>query len=111
MFRNSLILIMTISSIHLSCDGIEPVQSLENIAFNKPADQSSMYLFETANKAVDGNISLSAHGNREPNSLNWWKVDLLSMYYISQVILTPRQDFNGKKMVLLFLKSLIIHIN
>ena len=110
MFRNNLLLLLDTISICLIC-GLRSTQTLENIAFNKLADQSTTYSSANeASKAVDGDTTY-AHGDREPNFLNWWKVDLLSVYYISQVILTPRQDFNGKKMILLFLISLIIHIN
>ena len=96
--RNGLILLLNTIGLFLSL-GIKCSQSLENIAFNKPADQSSTHGSYSANKAVDGNIYTFAHGYREINSLNWWKVDLLSVYQISQVILTPRHDYNGKKKI------------
>ena len=108
MFRNNLLLFLDTISICL-ISGLRSAQTLENIVHIKAVSQSSTYLSSSeheANKAVDGNISTYAHGDREPNSLNWWKVDLLSVYHISQVILTPRKEFNGKKMILLFIYKL-----
>ena len=105
MFRNNLILLLNIIGIYLS-SGLRLAQTLKNIAFNKPADQSSTYSSEKASKAMDGSITTFAHGDREPNSLNWWKVDLLSVYHISQVILTPRQDLNGKQIDLIISNEL-----
>ena len=105
MFRNNLLLLLDTISICLIC-GLRSALTLENIVHIKAVSQSSTYLSLTeyeANKAVDGNISTYAHGKQEPNILNWWKADLLSMYHISQVILTPRQDFNGKTMIYYFL--------
>ena len=98
--RNGLILLLNTIGLFLSL-GIKCSQSLENIAFNKQAFQSSTWKKDyEASNAVDGNINTYSHGNQEPNSLNWWKVDLLSVYYISQVILTPRQDY-GKTIALI----------
>lgn len=72
----------------------------ENIALKKPAFQSSTADFGS-NYATDGNYNQDiynkscAHGNKEDNILNWLEVDLLDMYHISLVILTPR-NFSGK---------------
>lgn len=55
-----------------------------------------------ATKAIDGNYNQDseklycAHGNKEINILNWLEVDLKDMYYITLVILTPRNT--GGKM-------------
>ena len=80
-------------------------KSAENIAFQKPASQSSTWSPKTttstfeATKAVDGHFSQlvddCAHGDKEENVLNWFMVDLLDVYHVSKVILTPR-DYPGK---------------
>ena len=97
-------LIITCSICRLSL-----VMSAENIAFGKPAFQSSTWqpstLHYDTKKAVDGNydqtISSCAHGNKEENILNWFMVDLLDSYYILEVILTPRKDY-GRNNNLIF---------
>ncbi len=67
-----------------------------NIAFGKPASQSSTYSNATADRAIDGNTS----GNYYDNSVNhtnyehqpWWQVDLGSVQQIGAVILWNRTD-------------------
>ena len=66
----------------------------ENIAYKKPAYQSSTYMDLKANNSVDGDFNQDykhcAHGDKIYNVLNWLMVDLLGEYYVSEVILTPR---------------------
>ena len=66
----------------------------ENIAFQKPAYQSSTFPGGNASNSVDGSYSQAgsdcAHGGNDPNTLSWLTVDLLDEYYVSEVILTPR---------------------
>ena len=70
-----------------------------NVAFNKPATQSSTwtqlsYLY-TADNAVDGDQS--SHSNTAENQHpSWWKVDLQDVYNIEKIVLqVPR--FAGSK--------------
>lgn len=75
-------------------------KSSENIALHKNVSQSSTYSSDTHNydatKAVDGNYDQNymscAHGDKRDNTLNWFMVDLSEIYYVSEVILTPRKD-------------------
>ena len=71
----------------------------ENIAFQKPAYQSSTLYNLKANNSVDGDFNQEfnhcAHGGKNGSVLNWLMVDLLGEYYVSEVILTPRY-FGGE---------------
>lgn len=69
----------------------------ENIAFQRQATQSSLYVAAGLSKfAVDGdrnpnyNIKGCAHSYQEDNP--WFRVDLLKSYDITRVIITNRQD-------------------
>ena len=70
----------------------------ENIAFGKPAFQSSNFNARwTADKALDGNLDPEIHkngcthtGRKEWNP--WWKTDLLQRYNISKVTLYNRVE-------------------
>ena len=72
------------------------MENRENIAFQKPAYQSSTFMGSNASNSVDGSYSQvgsdCAHGDSDPNTLSWLTVDLLDEYYVSEVILTPRDS-------------------
>lgn len=67
-----------------------------NVALNKPATQTSSYETATASKAVDGNTDgiynngSITHTILTPN--NWWQVDLLESFSISDITLFNRTD-------------------
>ncbi|XP_060720307.1 fucolectin-like [Tachysurus vachellii] len=67
-----------------------------NLALGGIATQSSTYAIYNAFYAIDGNKETNAnvypctHTNFQPNP--WWKVDLLVVYKISNVIITNRGD-------------------
>lgn len=81
------------------------IAALENMALNKPAQQSSESLLYTgiAKKAVDGNTDGNfLHGScTHTNELNlpnkpWWKVDLMGFYKVSGVEIFTRTDCCSK---------------
>ncbi|XP_060720306.1 fucolectin-like [Tachysurus vachellii] len=67
-----------------------------NVALGGIATQSSVYLDCTASLAIDGIKETNAfahsctHTNTESNP--WWRLDLLAVYDISNVIITNRGD-------------------
>lgn len=67
---------------------------LYNIAWNKPADQSSTYHWtKSASKAVDGVTSGAGNfSHTKVRSSQWWRVDLLAEYFVYNVILHNRGE-------------------
>jgi hypothetical protein len=73
-----------------------------NMAFGKPASQSSTYSNATADRAIDGNTN----GNYFDNSVThtnlehqpWWQVDLGSVQQIGEIILRNRTDCCGERL-------------
>ena len=72
-----------------------------NVALNKPANQSSLYEFHTADKAVDGNLNVNlndhfcSHTELVAGVKSWWQVDLGSSYKVTSVTITNRGDCGG----------------
>lgn len=70
----------------------------KNLAYNKPATQSSTAFGGDAWKAVDGNTDGNygggsvSHTDWEPG---WWQVDLQVLKNIGQVVIHNRTDCNG----------------
>ncbi|XP_047672315.1 fucolectin-like [Tachysurus fulvidraco] len=67
-----------------------------NVALNGIATQSSLYDYNYASFAIDGNrasdLSASSCSHTNCQNSEWWRVDLLAVYYISNVIITNRGD-------------------
>ena len=68
-----------------------------NVALNKPANQSSLFVY-TADKAVDGNLDAHllhlycSHTDLVAGVRAWWQVDLGSSYNVISVTITNRGD-------------------
>ena len=84
---------------HIEVENLSVYAGYENIAFQKPATQSSTYSHSAnpvANKAVDGNtngifnIASTTHTNDDKKA--WWEVDLGHQSEISLVSLYNRID-------------------
>lgn len=60
------------------------------------ATQSSQYLHESPNKAIDGNHDTIVKYGSCSTTLNefspWWRLDLLKAYAVKAVIVTIRED-------------------
>ncbi|XP_077990552.1 uncharacterized protein LOC144444875 [Glandiceps talaboti] len=70
--------------------------ALINVAINRQASQSSSWINNDPNRALDGNNNgiwdggSCSHTKNDRNA--WWKVDLGTSYDVQQVIITNRQD-------------------
>jgi hypothetical protein len=88
------------ASVNLSWTAVAAAST--NIAFGKPASQSSIYSNTTADRAVDGYTD----GNYAANTMAvtnldhqpWWQVDLGSVQQIGAVILWNRTDVAGERL-------------
>lgn len=74
--------------------------SLENIAIKGKAVQSSTFYFQ-ANNAIDNVDFYCTHTETEMNP--WWRLDLIDLQIIQEVIITNRMDccfeqINGAEM-------------
>jgi hypothetical protein len=68
---------------------------LFNVAFNKPASQTSTDAGGVASRAVDGNTDGNWEGNSVTHTLvgdQMWKVDLLDEYTVKEVVIWNRWD-------------------
>lgn len=69
---------------------------LNNLAYNKPTQQSSLFDHGFSHLAVDGNIhgnylaNEATHTNEEENS--WWQVDLLQSYALDTLSIWNRTE-------------------
>ena len=90
---------------HLEVENLSVSSGYENVAFHKPATQSSTYSHSAnpvANKAVDGNTNgifihaSTTHTNEEAGA--WWQVDLGSDLYITAVTVYNRVDCCGDRL-------------
>ncbi|XP_060720308.1 fucolectin-like [Tachysurus vachellii] len=67
-----------------------------NVALRGIATQSSLYTYYYASLAIDGNrnsvLSASSCSHTKADYGPWWRVDLLVLYDISNVIITNRGD-------------------
>ncbi|XP_077869752.1 uncharacterized protein LOC144361814, partial [Saccoglossus kowalevskii] len=72
------------------------VNSLSNVAYGKPAEQSSQYKDGSAIKAVDGDTSsdYSYHSciHTQLEYEPWWRVDVGQQSEIHDIVITNRQD-------------------
>lgn len=70
--------------------------SMTNLAFNKPANQSSTFADAVASRAVDennnGNFAAGSVSSTVSEQGAWWEVDLLQMSDIARVTLWNRTD-------------------
>jgi PA14 domain/NedA-like, galactose-binding domain len=88
------------ASVNLSWTAVAAAST--NIAFGKPASQSSVYSNTTADRAVDGYTD----GNYAANTMAvtnldhqpWWQVDLGSVQQIGAVILWNRTDAASERL-------------
>ncbi|XP_047672313.1 fucolectin-like [Tachysurus fulvidraco] len=73
-----------------------------NVALKGIATQSSLFDYNYASFAIDGNrasdLSASSCSHTNPKNSPWWSVDLLVVYYISNVTITNRGDCCGIRM-------------
>ena len=74
----------------------------ENLAYNKPTDQSSTGAGGNSNRAVDGKIitnypSGSCTHTRDEN-FPWWRVDLGQVEPVSEVYVVNRGDCCGDRL-------------
>ncbi|KAK6178468.1 hypothetical protein SNE40_013255 [Patella caerulea] len=80
------------------------ILSGQNVAFMKSAIQSSVYLTNTADNAVDGNNSTDfysdscVHTAVDNNQYEWWEVDLGATYDITDIIIFNRVDCCGERL-------------
>ena len=65
-----------------------------NLALNKPATANSVYSTNTADQAVDGDLSLAwiAFGHGSTASPKWLHVDLLGLYDVDRIVLSSRDN-------------------
>ena len=82
-----------------------PPPSLDNVALNQAATQSSTAWSGAASRAVDGNtngvydVASGSVTHTQPNSQNpWWRVDLGATYNVEQINVFNRTDngFNSR---------------
>lgn len=70
----------------------------ENLAQEKPTDQSSLYDFQYASIAVNGK-KLNIHCTHTRASTKpWWKVDLEQVVPVSEVFILNRGDCCGERL-------------
>ena len=70
----------------------------ENLAQEKPTDQSSLYDFQYASIAVNGK-KLNIHCTHARASTKpWWKVDLEQVVPVSEVFILNRGDCCGERL-------------
>ena len=74
----------------------------ENLANNKPTDQSSTVAGGKSNRAVDGKVITSYNGGSCTLTLNenspWWRVDLGQVEPVSEVYVVNRGDCCGNRL-------------
>lgn len=75
--------------------------SVENIALNKEASSSSVYLDGVASNANDGNIegnfyAGSCMSTGAEQGAHWWSVDLVDSHNVGHVIVYPRLDVDSE---------------
>ncbi|ROL29804.1 Fucolectin-4 [Anabarilius grahami] len=72
------------------------VYGTDNVKLNGNSDQSSIFQYWNAERAVDGKklaqgaASICTQTKEEKNP--WWRLDLLDIYYVSAVTITNRID-------------------
>ncbi|XP_070538275.1 uncharacterized protein [Ptychodera flava] len=84
--------------------GQEIASKLLNVAYGKPAEQSSTYYRNIASRAVDGNEnSHLMTGHSCIHSANeagaWWRVDLLKVYSVYKVVIINRNDCCASQLI------------
>ncbi|ESO98905.1 hypothetical protein LOTGIDRAFT_158862 [Lottia gigantea] len=72
---------------------MSPDKFVYNIALNKPALMSSVYLNEKGCKAVDGDLSGQIHSNGK--SLEWWCVDLGKIYNFTSIVIYNNMGYSS----------------
>jgi len=73
----------------------------QNIALNKPTNQSSTWYGAVASKAVDG-ITTGNYANvshTQSETIMWWKVDLGATYAINQIKVYNRTDARSERII------------
>jgi len=74
----------------------------ENLAYNKPTDQSSTDEGGNSNRAVDGKIIRDYGSGSCTHTLNekspWWRVDLGQVEPVSEVYVVNRGDCCGNRL-------------
>ena len=92
-----------------SCIGRLTIMSLcyrcffqENLAYNKPTDQSSTDAGGNSNRAVDGKIITNYHSgsctHTQTENSPWWRVDLGRVELVSEVYVVNRGDCCGARL-------------
>ncbi|XP_070537457.1 uncharacterized protein [Ptychodera flava] len=86
-----------LSLCELEVMGQDIAEELSNVAYGKPAEQSSTYYEHVASRAVDGNENFALetghsciHSAKEAGA--WWRVDLLKVYSVYKVVMINRYD-------------------
>lgn len=75
-----------------SYDLFMPLAGLRNVALGKPATQSSTYCGHTANFGNNGVKTGGIGFHTWADELPWWRVDLLEIHSISEIVLYNRID-------------------
>lgn len=76
---------------------MQPNHFPDGAELNGDSDQSSIFQYWNAERAVDGikiapgAASFCTHTKKEKNP--WWRLDLLDIYYVSAVTITNRVDY------------------
>ncbi|WP_055393101.1 discoidin domain-containing protein [Flagellimonas eckloniae] len=82
----------------------------QNLALNKPTEQSTTYVGFVSSRAVDGSTGIYSHTHYNKTD-QWWKVDLESTYTINRIVVYNRNGTTEQEDRLIGSKVMVSLVN